>query len=96
MTNSFHRQIRLEKLDTFAAGSLDGRDLWAVRPLAIFVMMWYTLGSRRTGLTLCDLHEFVYLYATDIHEGISVKVSGAFLLDVTVMRGDSFPAGCSC
>ena len=90
MTDSFHGQIRLEKLDTFAAGSQDVRDLWAVRPHTIFVMMWYTLGSRRTDLTLCDLHEFLCLYATDIHKGISVKVFGAvsasaFLLDVTVM-----------
>ena len=89
MTDSFHGQIRLEKLDTFAAGSQDVRDLWAVRPHAIFVMMWYTLDIRRTDLTLCDLHEFLCLYATDIHEGISKMISGAIstsavLLDVTV------------
>ena len=52
-------------------------------------MMWYTLESRSTDLTLCDSHEFLCIYATDVHEGISDKVSGAvsasaFLLDVTV------------
>ena len=41
MTDSFHGQIILEKLDTFAAGSQDFRELWAVRPHAIFVMMIY-------------------------------------------------------
>ena len=41
MTDSFHRQIRLEKLDTFAAGSQGVRELWAVRHHAIFVMMMY-------------------------------------------------------
>ena len=107
MTDSFHRQIRLEKLDTFESDSQDVRELWAVRPHAIFVMMMYTLESRRTfraDLALCDLHEFLCLNVTDIHEGISEKVSGtistsAFLLDVTVMkffRVDSFPVGCSC
>ena len=53
-------------------------------------MMMYTLESRRTfriDLTLCDLHKFLCLNATDIHEGI---VSGeiytsAVLLVVTVM-----------
>ena len=54
------------------------------------MMMWYTLDSRRTDVTLCDLHEFLCLYATDIHEAISERVSGAIstsavLLDVTVM-----------
>ena len=73
MTDSFHGQIRLEKLDTFAPDSQDVRELWAVRPHAIFVMMMYTLGSRRTfrgDLALCGLHEFLRLNVTDIHEGI--------------------------
>ena len=53
-------------------------------------MMLYTLESRRIDLTLCDLHEFLCLYATDIHEGISEIVYGAIstsavLLVVTVM-----------
>ena len=93
MTDSFHGQIKLEKLDTVASDSQDVRELWAVRPHAIFVMMMYTLKSRRTfraDLVLCDLHEFLCLNVTDIHEGISEKVSeaistSAFLLDVTVM-----------
>ena len=93
MTDSFHGQIRLEKLDTFAAGSQDVRELWAVRPHAIFVTMMYTLESRRTfrgDLALRGLHKFLHLNVADIHEGISEKVSGivsksAFLLDVTVM-----------
>ena len=79
MTDSFHGQIRLEKLDTFASVSQDVRELWAVRPHAIFVTMMYTLESQRTfrdDLALCDLHEFVCLNVTDIHEGISGKVSG--------------------
>ena len=41
MTDSFHGQLRLEKLDTFAAGSQDVRELWAARPHAIFVMRMY-------------------------------------------------------
>ena len=91
MTNSLHGQIRLEKLDTVTSDSQNVRKLWAVRPQAIFVMMLYTLESRRTDLTLCDLHEFLCLYATDIHEGISKIVSGAIstsavLLVVTVMN----------
>ena len=93
MTDSFHGQIRLRKLDTFAAGSQDVRELWAVRPHAIFVMMMYTLESRRTfrtDHTLCDLDKFLCLNATDIHEGISEIVSGAIstsavLLVVTVV-----------
>ena len=93
MTDSFHGQIRLEKLDTFAPDSQDVRGLWAVRPHAIFVKMMYTLGSRRTfrgDLALCGLRKFLRLNVTDIHEGISEKVSGtvstsAFLLDMTVM-----------
>ena len=107
MTDSFHGQIKLEKLDTVASDNQDVRELWAVRPHAIFVMMMYTLESRRTfrpDLALCDLHEFLCLNVTDIHEGISEIVSGtistsAFLLDVTryvFFRGDSFPVGCSC
>ena len=91
--DSFHGQIRWEKLDTFAPDSQDVRELWAVRPHAIFVMMMYTLDSRRTfqgDLALCGLHEFLRPNVTDIHEGISEKVSGtvstsAFLLDMTVM-----------
>ena len=35
MTDSFHGQIRFEKLDTFAAGRQDVRELWAVRTHAI-------------------------------------------------------------
>ena len=58
-TNSLHGQIRLEKLDTVAPDSQDVRKLWAIGPHAIFVMMLYTLESRRTDLTLCDLHEFL-------------------------------------
>ena len=93
MTNSLHGQIRLEKLDTVASDSQNVRKLWAVRQHTIFVMMLYTLESRRTfqtDLTLCDLHEFLCLNATDIHEGISEIVSGAIstlavLLVVTVM-----------
>ena len=75
-----HVQIRLEKLDTVASDSQNVRKLWAVRPHTIFVMMLYTLDSRRTfrtNLTLCDLHKFLCLNATDIHEGISEIVSGA-------------------
>ena len=79
MTNSLHCQIRLEKLDTVTSDSQNVRKLWAVRPHTIFVMMLYTLESRRTDLTRCDLHEFLCLYATDIHEGISEIVSGAIL-----------------
>ena len=93
MTDSLHGQIRLEELDTVASDSQSVRKLWAVRPHTIFVMMLYTLESRRTfriDLTLCDLHEFLCLNATDIHEGISEIVSGAIstsavLLVVTVM-----------
>ena len=90
MTNSLHGQIRLEKLDTVASVSQNVRKLWAVGPHTIFVIMLYTLESRRTDLTLCDLHEFLCLYATDIHGGISGIVSGAIstsavLLVVTVM-----------
>ena len=56
-------------------------------------MMLYTLQIRRTfrgDLALCDLHDFLCLNVTDIHKGISEKVSGAisasaFLSDVTVM-----------
>ena len=48
MTDSFHGQIRLEKLDTFATGSQDVGELWAVRPQAIFVTMMYTLENRST------------------------------------------------
>ena len=93
MTDSFHGQIRLEKLDTFTPDSQDVRELWAIRPHAIFVMMMYTLESRRTfqgDLALCGLHKFLRLNVTDIHKRISEKVSGtvcasAFLLDMTVM-----------
>ena len=91
--DSFHGQIRWEKLDTFAPDSQDVRELWAVRPYAIFVMMMYTLESRRTfrgDLALCGLHKFLCLNVTDIHEGISEKVSetvsaSAFLLEMNVM-----------
>ena len=41
MADSFHGQIR--SLDTFAPDSQDVRELWAVRPHAIFVMMIYNL-----------------------------------------------------
>ena len=90
--DSLHGEIRWEKLDTFAPDSQDVRELWAVRPHAIFVMMIYNLDSRWTfqgDLALCGLHEFLRLNVTDIHEGISEKVSGtvctsAFLLDMTV------------
>ena len=90
MTNSLHGQIRFEKLDTVTSDSQNVRKLWAVRPHAIFVMMLYTLETRMTDLTLCDLHEFLCLCATDIDEGISEIVSGAIstsavLLVVTVM-----------
>ena len=58
-----------------------------------FVMMIYNLDSRRTfqgDLALCSLYAFLRLNVTDIHEGISAKISGtvstsAFLLDMTVM-----------
>ena len=93
MTYSLHGQFRLEELDTVVSDSQSVRKLWAVRPHTIFVMMWYTPESRRTfrtDLMLCDLHEFLCLNATDIHEGISEIVSGAIstsavLLVVTVM-----------
>ena len=77
--DSFHGQIRWEKLNTFAPDSQDVRELWAVRPHVIFVKMIYTLGSRRTFqsyLALCSLHEFLSSNVADIHEGISEKVSG--------------------
>ena len=101
MTDSFHGQIRLEKLDTFVPDSQNVRELWAVRPHAIFVMMIYTLESRRTfrgDLALCGLHEFLRLNVTDIHEGISKKVSGTVSTSACYefFWGDSFPVGCSC
>ena len=74
-----------EKLDT-----RDVRDLWAVRPRAIFVMMLYTL-ERAGGLTLrCATCTSSYPCMQQIYEGLSDKVSGAIsvstcLLDVTVM-----------
>ena len=37
--DSFHEQIKWEKLDTFAPDSQDVRELWAVRPHAISVMV---------------------------------------------------------
>ena len=72
MTDSFHGQIRWSNWT--APDSQDVRELWAVRPHAIFVMMMYTLESRRSfrvDLALCCLHEFLCLNVTDIHEGIS-------------------------
>ena len=91
--DSFHGQIRWEKLNTFVPDSQDVKELWAVRPHVIFVKMIYTLGSRRTfqsDLALCGLHELLRLHVADVHEGISEKVSGtvstsAFMCDMTVM-----------
>ena len=81
-TDSFHGQIRLEKLDTLAPDSQDVRELWAVRPYAIFVMMMYTLESQRTfrgDLALCDLHEFLCLNVTDNTKGYPKKFLEQFL-----------------
>ena len=91
--DSFHGQIRWEKLNTFAPDSQNVRELWAVRPHVIFVKMIYTLGSRRTfqsDLALCGLHKYLRLNVADIHGGTAEKVSGtvstsAFLLDMIVM-----------
>ena len=91
--DSFHRQIRWGKLNTFAPDSQDVRELWAVRPHVILVKMIYSLRSRRTfqgNLVLCGLYEFLRQNVADIHEGISEQVSGtvptsAFLSDMTVM-----------
>ena len=93
MTESFHRQIRLDRQDV--------RELWAVRPHAVFVMMMYTLCRRRTlrgDLALCGLHEFLRLNVTDIRD-----FWNSFYISISVgydcyefFRGDSFPVGCSC
>ena len=94
MTDSLHGQIRLEKSDTVASDSQNVRKQWAVRPHALFAIMLHILESRRTfrtDLTLCDLHEFLCLNATEI---VSRAISkSAVLLVVTVM---SVPVGCSC
>ena len=57
----------------------DAMELWALGPHAIFVMVIYTLGSRRifqSDIALCGLHEFVHLNVADIQKGKSEKVSG--------------------
>ena len=67
--DSFHGQIRWEKLNTFAPDSQDVREIWPVRHHVIFVKMIYTLGSCRTfqsDLVLCGLHKFLRLNVADI------------------------------
>ena len=56
--DSFHGQIRWEKLNVFAPNRQDVRELWAVRPHVILVKV----------ICVCELHVFFHQYVTDIRE----------------------------